>query len=374
MLASGVGQAMPAITRTVRDLVPIGPTWILAAARMQASMSLTSHLRSKGSPVRAWINGAFPQLVPALRDLRRDLRPDLEAQTLPALPGVPPSTMGVAIDYRIRFYMGPTPARALVAYAGAQQVVEDYLDEHDPENAARWRHAESAVGFTLAGAVDLADTEVAGLSPAAFFASVDQRIAAIEPVGRVLSDADERELDAICWVLALFEEVFRYGAIWDASPLTRLVMEGSAEDVLRLVPEACVSDLAAVSQRMITELADQLRRPSILNPTFVLSEAVGGSDADVVIDGCLTEIKCTMNPRLDPEWFRQLLGYVLLDADDACAIHRVGFLLPRQAVLVSWPLDRLLTVMIGPAHPSLAELRAEFTQMLESSNVPLGGD
>lgn len=337
-------------------------------------MSLTSHLRTKASPVRAWINGAFPHLVPALRDLRRDLPPDLEARTLPAAPGVPPSTTGIAVDYRIRFYMAPTPADALVAYAGAQQLVEDYLDEHDPENAARWRHGESVGGFTLAGAVNLADTEVAGLSPAAFFASVEQRIATVEPVGRVLSDADERDLDGICWVLALFEEVFRYGAIWDASPLTRLVMEGSAEDVLRLVPEACVADLAAVSQRMISELGAQLRRPAILNPTFALSEAIGGSDADLVIDGCLTEIKCTINPRLNPDWFRQLLGYALLDADDACAIDRVGLLLPRQAVMVSWPLDGLLTAMVGPAHPSLAELRAEFAQMLERLNAPHDGD
>lgn len=355
-------------------LATTGPTRILVPARTQASMSLTSHLRTKGSPVRAWINEAFPHMVPAIRDLRHDLPPDLDARTLPASPSVPPSTMGVAVDYRIRFYMGPTPAHALVAYAGAQQLVEDYLDEHDPENAALWRHAESLAGFALAGPVDLGDSEVAGLSPAAFFTAVDQRIAIIEPVGRVLSEADERELDAICWALALFEEVFRYGAIWDASPLTRLVMEGSAEDVLRLVPEACVADLAAVSQRMISELGEQLRRPAILNPTFALSEAIGGSDADLVIDGCLTEIKCTINPGLDPEWFRQLLGYVLLDADDACALDRVGFLLPRQAVLVSWPLDGLLKAMIGPNHRSLAELRAEFAQVLESLNAPHDGD
>lgn len=50
-----------------------------------------------------------------------------------------------------------------------------------------------------------------------------------------------------------------------------------------------------------------------LNPTFgAASELVHGADADLVLDGCLIDIKNTKYPRLDPRDFYQLIGYYLL--------------------------------------------------------------
>ena len=50
-----------------------------------------------------------------------------------------------------------------------------------------------------------------------------------------------------------------------------------------------------------------------LNPKFgAASMLVGGADADLVLDGCLIDIKTTKYPRLDPRDFYQLIGYYLL--------------------------------------------------------------
>lgn len=333
-------------------------------------MSLTSHLRNKDSPVRGWIDAQIPDLTRTLKTLRADLPDDLLERTIRPPDGVPPSTIGIALDYRIRQFVGLVAASETVGYEGARWLVEQHLNEHEPENPALWRNArELAGGFMVGGWVDLADSDLAHLAPAAFFGSVDSILAELNPVGRILDEDSEKALDTICCAMALFEEVFRYGGIWDRSPLAALSMRGSIDGVLALVPASWTSDVSAVSDRLLRSVGDRLMGPAILNPTFALSSAIGGADADLVVDGCLLEIKSTLKPRLDPEWLRQLLGYVLLDADDAYAISRIGLLLSRQAVLVSWPLDALLAAMAGPQHPSVPELRAKFAQLLASLSV-----
>jgi len=55
-----------------------------------------------------------------------------------------------------------------------------------------------------------------------------------------------------------------------------------------------------------------------LNPVFgVTSNLVGGADADVILDGTLIDVKATSNSSFKTEYWRQLVGYLVL-AD----IHR----------------------------------------------------
>jgi hypothetical protein len=49
-----------------------------------------------------------------------------------------------------------------------------------------------------------------------------------------------------------------------------------------------------------------------LNPTFGAASKLVHADADLVVDGCLIDIKNTKYPRLDPRDFYQLIGYYLL--------------------------------------------------------------
>ncbi|MFA4861416.1 hypothetical protein [Methanoregula sp.] len=51
----------------------------------------------------------------------------------------------------------------------------------------------------------------------------------------------------------------------------------------------------------------------ILNPTFgFASKVVGGADADLIIDDTLIEIKTTINPKFERDYFNQLIGYMVL--------------------------------------------------------------
>jgi hypothetical protein len=101
-----------------------------------------------------------------------------------------------------------------------------------------------------------------------------------------------------------------------------------------------------------------------LNPTFVANRDVGGADADLIVNDCLLEIKTTVQSAIDTQWIRQLIGYVLLDYDDAhgitAGITAVGFYLPRHGVLRSWPLQECLAALTGDTAASLSSLRSEF--------------
>lgn len=99
------------------------------------------------------------------------------------------------------------------------------------------------------------------------------------------------------------------------------------------------------------------------NPTFMGSHAVGGADADLVIGDLLIEVKT--REQITKPWIRdtlfQLLGYALLDVDDAHGIRRVGILLPRQPHVAIWTLDDLLG---RDAERVLPQLRDDFAGLL----------
>jgi hypothetical protein len=110
--------------------------------------------------------------------------------------------------------------------------------------------------------------------------------------------------------------------------------------------------------------SELLARPAVLNPTFDGSLDVGAADADMIVGRCLLEIKTTIDPRALPSGIvYQLIGYVLLDYSDEFGIDAVGVYLSRQAILVCWPLEEILsTVATGPAN--LPRLRRDFQTML----------
>jgi hypothetical protein len=104
--------------------------------------------------------------------------------------------------------------------------------------------------------------------------------------------------------------------------------------------------------------------------------AVGGADADFVLDGHLVELKTTskLTAAEVRTTLRQLLGYTLLDFDDALAIRHLDVFCPRFGYLETWPIwsllrppgnNQLAWIVEGgkPGGPTvterLAELRAD---------------
>ncbi len=90
-----------------------------------------------------------------------------------------------------------------------------------------------------------------------------------------------------------------------------------------------------------------------LNPTFgVGSEIVGGGDADMIVDGCLIDIKTTKKWALPIDYIHQLVGYVVLsdlntgevEPGGHCAINKVGIYFSRHGHLVSWDINNIVDI------------------------------
>lgn len=324
-------------------------------------MSLTSHLSNSRDPVRAWIDARFPDIGALVSDSRRSLR---DATTTCAIDGRPPTTSGIAVDYRIRYAFAVTAPAELIAYAGAADVLSDLLLEVDPEHQVLWRMVPGA-GL---GVQQTVDPLTPGLPPnpvSAFFALLAERIPTIAPVGRALDVVAERELSRYCFGLSLFEEVFRTGMVAPGSLLDGLRPTTTLDEFLSAIPDVWVEDLAQLAPLFLEAFGDRFGRPVVLNPVFAQSRAVGGADADLISDGMLLEIKTTINPRIDGAWIRQLLGYLLLDTPGEFEVTSLGLYLARQGRLLEWPLpDALDTIAAQPV--DLPAVRLEFATFLRT--------
>ena len=76
----------------------------------------------------------------------------------------------------------------------------------------------------------------------------------------------------------------------------------------RLASNPCANDILASP----CPLAG---KPATLHPVFAGARNVGGADGDLIVDGCLWDIKTTTQ-KAQGKWLFQLLGYDLLDNDD----------------------------------------------------------
>ena len=101
-----------------------------------------------------------------------------------------------------------------------------------------------------------------------------------------------------------------------------------------------------------------------LNPHFEGSTDVGGADGDLILNRCLIDFKTTVNPKLDPEWLRQLVGYVLLDYSNAHEIDSIAIYLARQKILLQWPIEELLHALSGEII-NLSTMRTEFKEVTQ---------
>lgn len=97
------------------------------------------------------------------------------------------------------------------------------------------------------------------------------------------------------------------------------------------------------------------------NLDFVGSSLVGGADADWLIGDTLIDCKVYGNITVSRlrDFLRQLLGYVMLDLNDALKIRHVAIWLPRQRRMQTWSLNYLLG---GEPEKILPELRDGFVK------------
>ena len=306
-------------------------------------MSLTSHLDDPNSPVRQFLNQQFPTTRTFVQNRKREL---FKVETI-RLAGDPKpwiyAMLGTAIDYRLRYFFPTTPVRNLVAWKGAIHLGD----------GAGLLHPDDPPEF-LSLPAELVHS---------FFSSLEDTLAWLCPAARRLDRSEEELLARYCVVLALFDQVFRAGP-FPGSPLFLNGPKTTLPELLAVAEDHWVDDLCSLSWLFYDRCKELLSCDAILNPTFMGSRDVGGADADLIVDGCLIDIKTTISGNHLKDWLYQLLGYVLLDYDDRYGIRDVGIYFSRQGTFLRWPLRDLMFRLCGVAVPPLAELRQRFQDAL----------
>ena len=340
-------------------------------------MSLTSHLKDPTSPVRAYLRTRLLRTTPLITPVNAELR------TLPCLrppgeiAGYPWGTIGMAMDYRLRYAFTITPADQLVAYKGLLRYTGLQVADVDP-TTGELLFLNTRTGELFSGdpttdkLLDEARLPGATCAVAAaqdFFAGLDDTLARLQPVRRRLAPEAEQEMARLCYVLALFETAYRGGGKGAAyGPLFTLPEKRTVADLLAVVEPAWVEDLCHLHALFMEQHRDLLYKSFTLNPTFTGSGDVGGADADLIVGGCLVEIKTTIRDTVEPDWLYQLAGYTLLawDGTPAPGIRAVGLYLTRHGLLVRWPVQEFFGVLTGDSTVTVAGLRQEFKAVVEA--------
>lgn len=302
-------------------------------------MSLTTEIKNRSSPVSRFLAERFPGHLAVVRGAKERL-----TAATPILPasevGYPWMLVGTALDFRLRFSFAPTRVRDLLTV----QIGMDKLYQNRPDLVP----------------LDEGRAIMRDLVPA-----LDGIVKETRPAGRRLDRPDEERLCRYCAGLALFDDFGRSPRVPNRLVSPRTV--ASADDLLALADPAWVDDLCALSWAFYDQCGDLLSSASVLNPQFRGGRDVNGADADLILDGCLIEIKTTKAPALTRIMLEQAIGYALLDYEDEYRIREVGVYMARQGVFLRWPLDALLATMGGGPVPDLAQVRDEFRQAAATS-------
>lgn len=382
-------------------------------------MPLKTDVKDPNSPLGEYLRNVFPsrrnrRILAQIRDLLTGRPPDcaLDSDAAPWIRGL----VGHAVDYRIRLHFGHFQSEHLgLARQGAWAVVcmEDFIRllrfspsrfpgyavtrlGKAPGETADWRmlrDEETEDGdFTIwelpAGNPDTGPVFPAGSTimealhpePARkrllpecileFFVLLDQTVNSVAAHCRSPSMPEERRLARFCLVLAVFEGIRRSNR-----PMLPEILQanalGDAESLLKAIPRSWVDDVTRLATSFRNRHPDWQGAEASLNPAFEGSRDVGGADGDLIVDGCLWEIKTTLNVKAEGFWLYQLLGYVLLDYDDKHAIDHVGFLFPRHAASLSWNLQELVDELSGRRNFSVAAMRKDACGLLRKNDGTL---
>lgn len=325
-------------------------------------MSLTSHLKNQSSPIRQFIRQRFSQTTKLTEPANKTLQDVGTILPIQADKSYPYGLIGTAIDYRIRYAFNITPYRELVAWRGAIPLTYKALKSKE-DLPIDFDEIMSVVRVIVG---DFTSGIARGPYPMklilAFFESLGVTLEDLQPVGRTLPPDAEEILERYCFVLALFEEIFRAG-LKNASRTSLLLIpkpRKSIDEMLAIPQVEWIDDLSAIFALFYKHHNQLLNHPHVLNPDFVGSRYVGGADADMIVDNCLIDIKTSIYARIEPIYLHQLIGYLLLDFDDAFHLDSVGIYLARQGELLQWDISDFIRELTGENTVNVASLRQEF--------------
>lgn len=302
-------------------------------------MSLTSELRDAGSPIRAYLDGVSPILA-ATRGSSSTARQAAATLGLVGLAGKPllvPAgdavdgpLSGTAFDIRARIELGGFDPAASTSAAGVDVLpgIASLVENGD------YRAAVLSDAFRIGEELLRQPADTSDLTRAAFL------FAYCEQVYRGGPEALSGALGAAC------------DKVEDGLSLAQAIPDAALEDVEALL-EAGRPQIDAWSERIA---AGTRFEP---NPGFSGARLLGGADGDWMIGERLIDCKVYGGLTIAKlrDFLRQLIGYVMLDLEDALGIRGVGIWLPRQQELKTWSLEQLLG---GDPEKLLPKLREGF--------------
>ena len=325
-------------------------------------MSLTSELKNPHSRVRTFMRERLPNTrrVMALSRSRMGVMATRRPE-----PPVPWSLIGTALDYRIRFYFPPSGRMArlenLICYLGAAKACGGKLSYDDDDEVQELMPPTT----TLAGRLNHGLLED-------FFESLTNCLRREPPQKRLDADAEDLLLRH-CIVMAALDVFLRIG-LDRRSVLLNPQPRQTVAELLAVAEQEWLHDLRHLSWTFHDGFSHLWTQPAVLNPTFDGSGFVGGADADLIVDGCLIDVKTTIRPLESAEWIYQLLVYALLDWQDAHKIKSVAVYFSRQGRLLEWEVEELLEELTGDVGVTLAGLRGDWCKMLTSGGCDRFGN
>lgn len=328
---------------------------------MSRTRSLAAEARTPDSPVATFMRQHFPHLREVQAEFRQQVAnlPTIRPQESAGQP--PYSTIGAAVDYRLRYYFRKTIIQTMDAFRGAQYLRGPLGSGlHETVLVPMYGPAVAAQINTKVSMPRLA---------AAFFDSLERLVAEVNPTRRILSATDELRLSRHCYILALFEQAMRTfsrgtGPGGFQSPLYALPASATVEDLLASTAEEWIKDIGRMAWLFGKRHSQLFYTKVKVNPAHLSSIGGFGADADLLVDGYVIDIKAALHPALEASWLYQVLGYTLLDQGDSKGIQGVGFYLARQGVFVQWPLEPLLRRLSGSNSVDLPKLRSDFHNAL----------
>ena len=318
------------------------PSQLLPPAAEQDSAMirgpLTAELDSKDSPVRRFLDDRFTS---GLRDVQRRYRQ--AAQPSSCLPRTGRKPTQEPSGRRPTGSCGSccTPGRPSRSQPRARPCADAV-----PAVVEAFIEIAESLGYDPDAVLDMSATDFTG------------------PIGG--NDADPGQLASACWALALLTEMFRNPMVAMRGPLERFQgHRASASELLGLASPAALGQLAAFREVFASTLLPQLaHRPGrwVLGAEFTGSALIK-ADADVIAAGLLLDLKTDSKLSLGVTTMFQVIGYALLDFDDAYQLTEVGTFSARYAYLATWDIGTLFDELAGH-HVSLPFIRQEFRQLL----------
>jgi hypothetical protein len=266
--------------------------------------------------------------------------------------------VGIALDYRIRFYLKRFSASETLAYHGARTRVtvpvsflkssDDDIDieklfkEYEGLNTYKKRLWSSLSKYW------------------------DELLKSFENHPKCIENEKEKLISSLCIIFSYFDIIYRSGYV------SKFLFEAYSEnwslsEMIENINQSTFNDLRSLSKLFVANSNTINNAENIeINPSFLGSNYVGGADADIIIDKCLWDIKTTIKPKkYFYKWPYQLFGYSFLDCDDKFQIRSVGIYLSRQGLWISWPLEELIHILGGNVKISLNEWRKRFRRNLK---------